>query len=92
MTEDGWLILNGQKYRELVRIEMMRAKNCRSIAAFRLREKIAKDDAAKRTRIKNTSDKFERTKTAVLYEHANEVMDNNEMADSEAATQNGEPT
>lgn len=40
-VEEGWLILNGEKYRQLVSIEMKRARNRRSQAAFRQRQKSA---------------------------------------------------
>lgn len=36
--EEGWLVLNGEKYREMVRMEMQRARNRRSQAAFRSRK------------------------------------------------------
>lgn len=38
-VEDGWLILNGEKYREKVKIEMTRARNRRAVAAWRERQK-----------------------------------------------------
>ncbi len=38
---EGWLILNGEKYREAVQIEMQRARNRRAQAAFRARKKNA---------------------------------------------------
>lgn len=38
-VEDGWLILNGEKYREKVQIEMRKARNRRAQAAFRQRQK-----------------------------------------------------
>lgn len=38
-VEDGWLILNGEKYREMVSIEMTKARNRRSQKAFRERQK-----------------------------------------------------
>ena len=34
-VEEGWLVLNGEKYRERVRIEMLRAKNRRAQAKHR---------------------------------------------------------
>lgn len=40
-VEEGWLILNGEKYRQLVSIEMKRARNRRAQAAFRERQKAA---------------------------------------------------
>lgn len=40
-VEEGWLILNGEKYREKVSQEMARARNRRSQAAWRERQKIA---------------------------------------------------
>ena len=42
-VEDGWLILNGEKYREKVRKEMTRLRNARSQQAFRDRQKIPKN-------------------------------------------------
>jgi hypothetical protein len=41
-VEDGWLILNGEKYRDKVREEMKRARNRRAQAAYRERQKSAK--------------------------------------------------
>ncbi len=38
-VEDGWKILNGEKYREMISKEMERARNRRSQEAFRRREK-----------------------------------------------------
>lgn len=38
-VEEGWLILNGEKYREEVSKEMSRARNRRAQAAWRLRQK-----------------------------------------------------
>ena len=40
-VEEGWLILNGEKYRQMVSEEMRRARNRRSQAAFRERQKRA---------------------------------------------------
>jgi hypothetical protein len=40
-VEEGWLILNGQKYRDMVQLEMIRRKNRRASAAFRARQKEA---------------------------------------------------
>lgn len=37
-VEEGWLILNGQKYQDLMKIEMRRANNRKSQAAFRKRQ------------------------------------------------------
>ena len=39
-VEDGWLVLNGQKYREMVSQEMKKARNRRSQEAFRKRKKL----------------------------------------------------
>lgn len=44
-VEDGWLILNGEKYREMVRDEMKKARWRRAQAAQR-RKKQEKEDAA----------------------------------------------
>lgn len=41
-VEDGWLVLNGSKYQEMMRLEMKRARNRRGQAAYRERKK-AKD-------------------------------------------------
>jgi hypothetical protein len=38
-VEDGWLILNGDKYRQKVRSEMTRMRNLRAQQAFRDRKK-----------------------------------------------------
>lgn len=38
-VEEGWLILNGEKYRDMLSIEMTRARNRRSAEAFRQRQK-----------------------------------------------------
>lgn len=38
-VEEGWLILNGEKYREQVQIEMRRARNRRAQAAYRAKKK-----------------------------------------------------
>lgn len=38
-VEDGWLILNGEKYREMVQVEMRRARMRRAQAAWRERQK-----------------------------------------------------
>lgn len=38
--EEGWLILNGDKYRQQVSIEMKRARNRRAQAAYRARKKV----------------------------------------------------
>lgn len=38
-VEDGWLILNGLKYREQVKLEMQRARNRKAQAAYRARQK-----------------------------------------------------
>jgi hypothetical protein len=37
-VEEGWLILNGAKYQEMVKAEMRRANNRKSQAAFRKRQ------------------------------------------------------
>ena len=37
-VEEGWLILNGEKYRQMVSDEMRRARNRRSQAAYRQRQ------------------------------------------------------
>jgi hypothetical protein len=39
-VEEGWLILNGEKYRALVSLEMRRARNRRSQAAYRERQRL----------------------------------------------------
>lgn len=39
-VEEGWLVLNGDKYRAMVQEEMKRAKNRRAQAAFRERQKL----------------------------------------------------
>lgn len=41
MVEEGWLILNGEKYRKKVQEEMKRARNRRAQAAWRERQKQA---------------------------------------------------
>lgn len=38
-VDDGWLVLNGEKYREQVQIEMRRARYRRAQAAYRSRKK-----------------------------------------------------
>lgn len=38
-VEQGWLVLNGEKYRDMVQLEMKRAKNRRAQQAFRDRLK-----------------------------------------------------
>lgn len=38
-VEEGWLVLNGNKYRDMVRLEMKRAKNRRAQAAWRNRQR-----------------------------------------------------
>lgn len=38
-VEDGWLVLNGEKYRAMVRDEMRKARNRRSQQAYRDRQK-----------------------------------------------------
>lgn len=43
-VEEGWLILNGQKYRDMVQLEMLRRKNRRASAAFRARQKANGDE------------------------------------------------
>lgn len=45
-VEDGWLVLNGQKYRDLVQIEMRKANNRKAQAAFRARGGISKAEQA----------------------------------------------
>lgn len=37
-VEEGWLILNGEKYQDLMKLEMRRANNRKSQAAFRKRQ------------------------------------------------------
>lgn len=37
-VEEGWLVLNGEKYRALVQLEMRRARNRRAQAAHRARK------------------------------------------------------
>lgn len=39
LVEEGWLILNGEKYRDMVQLEMKRARNRRAQQAFRDRKK-----------------------------------------------------
>lgn len=46
-VEEGWLILNGEKYRERVQLEMKRARNRRAQAAFRERQKFAAANPSK---------------------------------------------
>lgn len=43
-VEEGWLILNGDKYRSQVQLEMKRARNRRGQAAHRERQKISNPD------------------------------------------------
>lgn len=43
-VEDGWLILNGDKYRKMVSEEMRKARNRRSSAAWRQRKKTKPED------------------------------------------------
>lgn len=38
-VEEGWLILNGEKYRAMVQLEMKRARNRRAQAKFREKKK-----------------------------------------------------
>jgi len=38
-VEEGWLVLNGEKYRQAVSLEMKRARNRRAQAAWRERQK-----------------------------------------------------
>lgn len=45
-VDGGWLLLNGEKYRELVQIEMKRERDRKSQAAARLKRKLA-DKAGK---------------------------------------------
>jgi len=85
MVEEGWLILNGQKYRDACKIEMLRAKNRRGQAAFRLKQKLAKEKAAGIARIINASDKFEWTKQAVLKEHQEEMAAQEQKTIDESA-------
>lgn len=40
---EGWLILNGEKYREKVRLEMKRARNRKAQAAWRARQKALRE-------------------------------------------------
>lgn len=40
MVDEGWLVLNGEKYRELVKLEMIRARNRRGQKAYRERKKM----------------------------------------------------
>jgi hypothetical protein len=44
-VEDGWLILNGEKYREMVKTEMRKARVRRAQAAFRNRQQAKKNGA-----------------------------------------------
>lgn len=45
-VEDGWLILNGQKYREMVSEERRKARNRRSQEAYRNRQAAIKENTA----------------------------------------------
>ena len=47
-VEEGWLVLNGEKYRDLVRAEMKRARNRRAQAAWRDRHKKTANDERER--------------------------------------------
>lgn len=38
-VEDGWMVLNGEKYREKVRVEMRRARQRKAQKAYRERQK-----------------------------------------------------
>lgn len=49
-VEDGWLILNGEKYRSMVSLEMKRARNRRSQAAFRTKKKMPSNNPQARER------------------------------------------
>lgn len=42
-VEDGWLILNGEKYREMVSIEMKKARDRKAAKAYRERQKAMKN-------------------------------------------------
>lgn len=42
-VEDGWLILNGSKYREMVSIEMKKARDRKAAKAYRERQKAIKN-------------------------------------------------
>lgn len=39
-VEDGWLVLNGEKYRKMIQDEMRKARNRRAQRAFRERQKL----------------------------------------------------
>lgn len=46
-VEEGWLILNGEKYREMVQKEMKRSNDRKAARAYRQRQKVAKNAALK---------------------------------------------
>jgi hypothetical protein len=48
-VEEGWLILNGEKYRSKISLEMKRARNRRAQAVFRERKKKARGPMAGET-------------------------------------------
>lgn len=47
-VEDGWLVLNGEKYRAMVSAEMKKARNRRAQAAYRARQKALGPSARER--------------------------------------------
>jgi hypothetical protein len=56
-TEEGWKILNGEKYRYLVQLEMRRSRNRRSQKAWRDRQKLKNSpQAGERAAVKGVED------------------------------------
>lgn len=47
-VEDGWLVLNGQKYRDLVSIEKRKATLRKAQEKFRAKQRANKEDEARR--------------------------------------------
>lgn len=69
-VEEGWLVLNGEKYRAMVSLEMKRARNRKSQAAFRNRKKggsiNGEDEANSADRNGATPEEFDRIVTEHL--------------------------
>ena len=55
-VEDGWLVLNGQKYREMVQDEMRKARLRRAQAKFREKKRMSPPDGREAAAVKAFED------------------------------------
>lgn len=80
-VEEGWLILNGEKYRALVSLEMKRARDRKAQKKFREKQKAAQESMAKSKPLPG-EDKYVNDIKKNGLEAADAAFDRNQIAES----------